>query len=371
MVVPRPTPAEIADRIYNSILRLTPITAGLDSSIIGVIVKTTAAELDLLWAQVEEIGKQTQLTTATGPGLDRWGEMIGTPRKQAIRATSLGSSRSVRFTNNGAGAVTIPQGTRVWKSSNPQLAFFTSEGLSLTAGQQSEVHVSAADFGEIFNVGIGELTRHNVPNVSVNVTNILPISNGSLTESDAAYRSRLLQEYRRRVVFNRDTAAGMLLSVPGVQDVLIREKTRGPGTYDAIIVPYLYSETNNVVSSCQVMLDEYSPVGVSAIAKPPVIRNLDIVVKLKFKVDTETTKESARQIIRDQIQSLISTLPIEDGSQNGTLFLSQIKGIALSADRSIIDAVVEIGLDGSAFRSEGELRLDLGERLVVRGLTVN
>lgn len=370
MAIPRPSYKELVDRIYTSITRQTTISQPLESSVVGLIVKVCAAELDIAWAQLEDIARQASLTTATGAGLDNWGQIIGVPRKLATKASTLGYTRSLRFINNGAGAVSISSNTRVWKSSNPQVAFFTSEGISLNPGQQGEVHVIAADNGEIFNAATGEIDKHNIPNVNIVVTNILPITNGSQRESDSSYRERLLQEYRRRVVFNKDTAAAMLRGVPGVQDVLIDERVRGPGSYDAIIVPYSVTEISSVISNCQTLLAEYSPVGLSALAKGPVYKNLDIVVKIRFAQNTEDSNEAVRQRIRDQIQSLVSVLPIEDGTQRGTLFLPQIKGIALSGGPSVLDANVQIGLDGTPVSTEGELRLSKGERFVVRGLSV-
>jgi uncharacterized phage protein gp47/JayE len=86
MPVPRPSQNEILQRIYNRILNETSITASLDSSVIGVLLKIIAAEMNLVWSYVEELYKQGNLNTATGPALVY-------PRVEEFLATFLGTPR--------------------------------------------------------------------------------------------------------------------------------------------------------------------------------------------------------------------------------------------------------------------------------------
>lgn len=250
MAVPRPSQGEILQRIYNRITLETPISANLDSSAIGVILKIIAAEMDLVWSYISDLYNQSNLSTATGPALDNFGLLLGVPRKSAQNASTLGATPSVQFTNLGVGSADIPGGTRVFKDSDPSVAFFTVGGVTLTGGQISTVHVQAAQPGSMYNVGIGELNRSSAPNVTVAVTNILPIQNGSFDESDGSYRQRLLQEYTRRDVLNPTNCDAMLRQVPGVQDVYILDFQRGAGTFDVVIIPYNSSAISQVVSEC-------------------------------------------------------------------------------------------------------------------------
>jgi uncharacterized phage protein gp47/JayE len=370
MAIPRPTESEILQRIYNRILNDTPITANLDSSVIGVLLKIIAAEMNLVWNYIEELYSQTNLSTATGQALDNFGLLLGVPRKQAVNASTLGSSRAVRFTNLSAGAVTIPTGTRVFKELDPQVAYYTIEGATILPGQALEMHVKAVFEGDSYNVGIGELNRHSVPNVNVSVTNILPIQSGSLEESDAAYRERLLQEMIRRDVLNPSNCDAMLRAVPGVKDVYIIDFKRGSGTFDAIIIPYNESAVSSVVDSCQNILNEFVPIGISALARPPQFRQLDVSVNLRFDPRRMDRKESIRESIRAQIIARVDNLPVENGTGNGTFYTNQIRASSLLSGTEVLDAVVSLGLDGSPIAPEGEIRLGIGERLVLRSLSV-
>ena len=370
MPVPRPTESEILQRIYNRILNDTPITANLDSSIIGVLLKIIAAEMNLVWNYIEDLHSQSNLSTASGQSLYNFGLLLGVPRKRATNASTLGSSRSVRFTNLSAGTVTIPTGTRVFKESDPQIAYYTIEGTTLLAGQSAELHVKAVFEGDSYNVGIGELNRHSIPNVNVAVINILPIQTGNLEESDAAYRERLLQEMTRRDVLNPSNCDAMLRAVPGVKDVYIIDFKRGSGTFDAIIIPFNESAVSSVVDSCQNLLNEFVPIGISAIARPPQFRQLDVTVNLRFNPKRMDRKEAIRESIRAQIIARVDNLPVENGTGNGTFFTNQIRAAALLSGTEVLDAVVTLGLDGSPLAPEGEIRLGIGERLVLRSLSV-
>ena len=81
--------------------------------------------------------------------------------------------------------------------------------------------------------------------------------------------------------------------------------------------------------------------------------------------------ETIRQSIRAQIISRIDNLPVEDGSGVGTFYTSQIRALAIMTDPSVLDAVVSIGLDGSPIAPNGTITLGIGQRLVLRSLTVN
>ena len=369
MAIARPSQTQILNRIYNKILNQTPITANLQSSVIGVILNIIAAEMDDVWAYVEDRDQQNNLSTATGADLDNWGYLIGVPRIQPSQASTVGYTPSVQFTNLGALSITIPAGTRVYMSSNVQVAFFTTVGLTLGPGQQGTASVTAANTGENYNVGIGDLNSSNLPSASVSVTNLLPIGGGTSLESDDSYRYRILQDLRRRNVLNLDNLGALLKSVPGVQDVYILNKYRGAGTFDAIIIPYNQNNVSAIISNCQSLIAEFVPVGISSLVRPPNYRQLDIQINLTFVPNT-TNQETIRQSVRDQLQARINNLPIEDGTGLGSFNTGTIQSVALNVDPNVVDAVTVLGLDGSPISSSGMLTLNVGDRIVIRTLAV-
>jgi len=365
-----PSLTDITNRVYNKLIAETGITANLDSSNIGVLIKVITAEVYNIWQELDRASSQSDITTATGTSLDKIGYDFGVPRKQSSPASTSGLTRSVRFTNLGSLSVTLPSGVRVYKSSTPQLAFFTTEGATIAAGISTDVHVTASDSGEIFNVGIGELNSHNMPNTSLSVTNILPISNGSSVESDASYRQRILQDFRRRDSLNVSNLDSLLRSVPGVKDVFILEMYRGAGTFDAIIIPYNQSSAAQVVAECRTLLGQAVPVGISGLVRSPRYRQLDVQITLRLAPDSAGRADLIRAQIRAQIQATIDNLPVEDGSGVGSFNSSHIGAIADQADNAILDVVTSLGLDGSPLFSSGVITLSPGERLVLRALSV-
>lgn len=372
MPLARPSRKEIEDRIYARIINETPLTANKDSSIIGQIIKINAAEYDALWSALEDLERRSKPTTAIGGELDSWGNLLGVPRRVAKQAGTTGFSRAVRLSNNSGGSVVVPSGTRIFKESDPRIAFFTTEAVSVAGGGSTDVHVTAAEIGEIFNVSIGELNRHSMPDAALTVTNILPIQNGSFLESDGSYRDRIIQELRRRNVLNPETLVALLRSVPGVRDVFLLDLNRGDGTFDVVIVPYNETAASQVVSECQALITENAPVGINGQAISPRYRQLDIEVTLRFAPDVGDRRETIRESIRAQIAARIDNLPLEDGSGVGTFYTHHIRPIALGLDpTAVLDATVKLGLDGSPLLSEGEVVLSVGERLVLRSLSVS
>ena len=370
MAIPFPTQAELTERVFSKLKAETGIDVSLNDSYAGALAKITAAELFSLWQWAKERADAASLTTAAGADLDTHGILLGLLRKQSQLATTQGLTRAVRFTNNGVSTVTIPSGTRVYKELDPQVSFFTTEGVTIAAGQSNTAHVVAADTGEIYNVGIGDLNRHSYPNVSVSITNILPITNGSYQESDASYRERLLQGFRQRTVLNRENVIALVRQYQGVKDAFLLDMNRGTGTFDVVVIPWNFSDSSTVVAECNRLLIEHTPAGLSSRAIGPIYRQLDITINLRFAPTIGSRAEELRQSVRAQIKAIVDNLPVEDGSGNGTLYLGRIKAVAASIDPLVLEAMVAIGLDGSPLNQDGQLTLAIGERLIIRGLSI-
>ena len=369
MNIARPSKEEILNSLYSRIVSETSITASLNGTVIGTLLRLVAEELDGIWEYLEDLNNQSNLTTATGPSLDQIGLIVGVARKEESKSTTLGQTKSIRFTNLSGSSVSIPFSTRVWVSSNINNAFFTVEGASVGAGQSVDVHVSAAQTGPAYNVGAGEIDSHNVPNPNVRVSNILPITNGSLQESDDSYRERILQGFRRRNVLNTDNVIALVRGVVGVKDAVLLNLNRGGGTFDIIVTPYHQNQANDIVEKCQAVLDDAVNVGINAVVRVPTARNLDVKISLRFK-PTATNQENIRASVRTQISSLINALPIETGGGSSSLFISQLRTIAASSDSAVIDASITASLDGIQLSPDREVNVGVGEQIILRTLLV-
>lgn len=369
MALSRPTLQEITERIYIRILNETTLNVDLESSMLGVLVKIMAAEIDSQWAYIEDLTNQSSLTTASGNSLDDMGLMFGVPRKVDTKATTTGGVPSIRFTNLSGSPVNIPVGTRVSKDSDPSIAFFTIEGVTIAGGATADVHASAAQAGQVFNVGIGELNRHSAPTTAVTVTNVLPILNGSVRESDNSYRERILQELLRRNSLTVDNTIALLRSVDGVKDVLLLNRARGSGTFDAIIIPYHSSQGSSVVGECERLLNQVAAPWMDFEVKEPKLRQLDITLTVSF-LPSAANREADRQLIRSIINARIANLPIENGSGAGSLYLSQLRNVVAGVSTSIVDASITGSLDDTPLTNTGEIKIGLGERIELRSLVI-
>jgi len=369
MPTPRPTLQEIKERIYVRILNETSLTAGLESSAIGVLVNIMAAEIDSQWAYIDELTTQSSLTTATGGSLDDMGLMFGVPRKVESKATTTGGTPSIRFTNLGGTSLSIPVGTRVYKDSDPSIAFFTIEGATLAGGASVDVHATAAQPGQAFNVAIGDINRHSAPTTALSVTNILPIQNGAARESDTSYRERILQDLLRRNSLTVPNTTALLRTIDGVKDAMLINLARGTGTFDVIITPYHSSQTESVVEECRALLSDTTNAGIDFVVKAPKIRQLDLTLTLRFN-PSASNKELDRQLIRSIINARVGNLPVENGTGNGSLFLSQLRSVAAAASPAIIDAAIVGALDEIPLTIDGEVKIGLGDRIELRSLVI-
>lgn len=356
-------------RFYTALTSETGITASIDSPGVGTLVKVAAAEMDSVWAFLEELYNQSTPTTATGSYLDEMGLLIGVPRRQDTRATTTGQTPSIRFTNMGGTPANVPAGTRVYKAGDPAVAFFTIEGAAIGVGLSVDVHATAASAGQAYNVAIGELTKHSAPLPSVSVTNLLPIQNGSLRESDASYRERILQEMRRRHSLTPENAVALLRGVDGVRDVLMLNMARGRGTFDAVVLPYHRTQSADVVSECSRVMAQAAPIGIDYQIRAPRERQLDLAITLGF-VGGATTQEADRQMVRSLLSARVDALGVEDGTGVGSLYLSQLRATAVASGPSIYDAAISGSLDDVPLSTQGEVRVARGERIVLRSLAV-
>ena len=365
----RPTAEEITNRLFTKLKAQTGITANLEASAIGMLLKLAAAEIDSLWATLEEADKQANLTTASGSNLDNWGFWVGAPRKIAIPASTEGYARVVEFSNTGGSSVTIPTNTRVFNSTKPQIAFFTTEGGTVNAGNKIQLHVTAADTGEIYNVAVGDLNSHNLPAAGVTVKNLTPIQNGQSLESDDSYRERILQEFRRRNTLTVDGVNALARSVPGVKDVFVLNRKRNDGSYDVVVVPYIQSDPAAVVSEVRSLLESVNPVGISLEVYKPSYRYLDVNISLTFKPNFAGNRQAVRDDLKAQVVSRIDNLPLEDGSGAGTLYTLSIFDLSLPDD--VIQINVQAQLDGIPLTTNGQISLEIGERVYLRSISVN
>lgn len=365
-----PSYKDIENSFWLKVVEATDITGSIDDTVLGTLVKIFASETHKLALQLEELSLQMDVHTASGQGLDLWARNLGIRRKPAIRSTTIGSARSVRFTNLGGSQVIIPAQTRVWSKSNPQLAYYTTEALTLAAGEYETAHVLADEVGDSYNIPAGYIDSTNyAPNV-ITVTNLLPLGSGSYLESDDSLRERIIQALRHRAVFNKDVVVALLRQIPGIQDTIVLPMRRGYGTFDCIIVPHSVGDSENLRSIAQEMLDTYSFIGLSAKAISPVIRYVKFDVSLQFKPNTENQREGIRNQIKQILTSFIEQLPIEDGTGTATINFAEATSRIYAVSPSVLSTRLDCYLDGVRVGNQDSVQLNIGDKVFPSTITV-
>jgi len=368
MAISKPKLEERLSRAWDRVSQATGLTADHSSSIAYNIIAAFCAEIMDLWDELEVAESQSNLSTATGVNLDTIGEFFGVTRRSASSATTVGTTATAKFTNNGADPVTIPAETRVWPTNAIDRAFFTVGNIVIPAGQQGYTDLRAASTGTYFNVGANTLTNHSLGYSSVTVTNELPITNGRDTETDENFRVRIAREILRKEGANLTAVREALLEVPGVRDVVLLNLARGTGTLDALIYGYDRTVPDAVVAECQRVLDEEVAAGVSAIAKAPVTRSVDVTVRLRLR--PSATFAQVRAVVSEAIRGYIDNLPIEAGEGMGVLVFQELAARVQEASGDIIDSEVSLTVDNiPALRSNQTP--SIGERFVSRAINIS
>lgn len=150
---------------------------------IGAFIRIMASALSENWNALESNYYASYLDTAEGIELDRLGEFAGIPRKQA-------QTEKVTLTFTGSNAIVIPQGFLVQTAQG--IVYKTMESKTIENGT-ANVQAESLEVGTISRVTSGQLTQIVNPQVGIDsVTNLSPSSGGTLRESDADYRARIL-----------------------------------------------------------------------------------------------------------------------------------------------------------------------------------
>lgn len=336
-----PTKEELVAQIQKALRERAGITNFSESSVAGTLANTLATFLSDIYGTLSDMEIQNNLSTAYGPYLDRIGELFGLARLQAKSATTVGSGRSVLFTNPTANVIAVPANTRIWSRSNYSLAFYTTATVTVPAADangvagRAYVDVAAAGTGDAFNVAPNTLTIHNAGSQFLQVSNVRAITNGASMESDDNYRYRIKNALLARQGDNETRLRLALLELPGVRDVVIRPLARGTGTVDAIIVPTDRYVSDALIDQAQIVAEEAVALGVSVQVKAPVEHPVD--VEIQIAVASGADKNVTKSLVSSQIRSYLDNLPIGDPDGQGDLIVTEIIVQAKTADANVKD----------------------------------
>jgi len=331
----------------------TGITYFSDGSIAKALVEATGLEISRLQDYVSQAFQNAFLSSAAGIYLDMWGETLGLPRLRNRRATAQVQDGAVRFyTNNGTlgsrlpnpanpGLGLISSGTIITNSSNT-VEFVVSEDVTFPVNAKSAfVSVFASDTGSEFNVGVNQLTVHNLSATEVKVTNDIAITTGRDVESDVEYRFRLSRAMTTRYGSNLAAIEVAAITNPSISRAEVLQFTRGAGTFDVLLIPQGNRVTNSAMENTRRAIEQVTAFGVSFNVKEPEYVPIKITAQLSFfPQTTEGEKAAARSQVQSSVLQYIASIPL-----GGELVINQIRASCLST-RSVKDVkIIELYID--------------------------
>jgi uncharacterized phage protein gp47/JayE len=355
-----PAYSELYDTFRTEMEQLG-FTHWAEGSRIGAIGRVLAAYMVDLWSTLSEVEAQGNPSTARGLYLDRLGEMFGVLRLPPQAASTVGKGPAVQFTNNGATTVTLPTGTRVWASAQPEIGFQTVQSLTLGAGQQGFVDLVAVGAGEAFNVGAGQLNSHNAGMGQSSVTNIRPVGGGTFTESDAAYRFRIKEALAAKHGATEGALRQACLSLPGVRDALVSSGGRGAGTLDVMLVPIDRYASDELLSAAAQAVGDTVAAGISWRVMTPRNRRIDVRVQLRLTPGVTLADQQAP--VEAAIRGYIDNLRVNDGFGGSDLIYNELVSRVQDASTGILDSVLDLTVD-SVPSLQTNVATRRGERLI-------
>ena len=273
------------------------------------------AQLSLFWQSLSEADGQRFLHSATGESLTNLGMMFGLSRKTFQPAHTFNQVAGFKFLVpggqtfseiGGPGTATITAGTLVWASRDPRKIYRTTSDAVFTATtREVSVPILAEGSGVTYNVGPGQIDKHDAINLAafIECTNLHPIDSGTDLEDDEAFRYRLSQQIYR---LQGPSAVGIqaaAMNVPGVRDVIPWEYSRGTGTVNLTVLTYLPQTSTEVIARVQEEVEKVRPMGISVQIGGPVERAVNISIQI-MPILSELIRTDVRQAVSTYLNLL-------------------------------------------------------------------
>jgi uncharacterized phage protein gp47/JayE len=266
-----------------------------------------------------------------------WGDTLGIPRITDRRATAQVQDGAVRFyvsggtlgsrlphpTNSGLGL--IPARTLIYNAAGT-VEFVVTEDVTFPINSKNVfVPVSASGTGSGYNVGINQLTTHNLSSTEIKVTNDIAIATGKDIESDDEYRYRLTRAMTSRYGSNLAAIEVASIVSPGISRAEIVQYARGAGTFDVLLIPQGNKVTTTAKEQTRRAIEQVSAYGISFAIREPEYVPIKITVQLVYNSGTtEAEKVNIRDRVQSSILSYIGSIPL-----GGELIINQIRAAAL------------------------------------------
>lgn len=314
MAFPRPSLTDLITRVLADLSSRVIGVSGavLRRSVLGAIGRALAGASHELHGRLDFIAKQIIITTAEVDYLERWASVWGVQRKPAEFA-----SGSVTFTG-GSGAE-IAAGTIVQRQDGAQFA--TVAAVTLVAGTAT-ASVLAVLAGAAGNTAAAVTMTLQQPIQAVQSSAVVAaggITNGSNTESDDAFRARLLARIQSPPHGGAEADYEQwALEVPGVTRAWVYPMEMGAGT---VTVRFVRDDDSSIipdsteVSAVYAYIEERRPVTAELFVVAPVASPLNMTIQLR------PNNPSVQAAVTAELTDLIR----REAEPGGTTLISQLR----------------------------------------------
>lgn len=271
-----------AEEIYADLVSIFTQRTGfsMDSaSDLSVRLYAAAAEIESLYVYSDWVLRQCFPQTATGEQLDCHGALRGLSRKQSSQAVG-----TLRFsiTEARADAVAIAAGTVC--STTGLVRFVTTQAASIPAGSLSvDVSAQAETAGAAGNAAANTVTVMVSAPAGVSAcTNPAAFSGGTDTESDEAFRARVIASFVR--LPNGANAAFYelrALANDGVASAQVIPRVNGIGTVGVVIASHAGVPDQALIAAVQADLDAVREIAVDVTVSAPTAAQVDVTAAIK------------------------------------------------------------------------------------------
>jgi uncharacterized phage protein gp47/JayE len=311
-------------------------------SVVYDLLAPAAVELELAYAEMDNVLDFGFIDTTYGEYLDRRVAEQGLTRKEALKATGY-------VTFNGLVDAEVPEGTQLANSDEIPVYFVTTESVVLTNGT-GKVAVEAVEGGSEGNIAANQISvvEGDLQGI-VSVTNEEPFTGGLAEETDEELIERFFDRVRRPITSgNKYQYEEWAESINGISSATCYPTWNGPGTVKVVVV-----NTENRSPSAAVIqqvidyIEEQRPVGaqVTVMGVEEVSIDVSAVLTLADGTDIETVREDINTRLVEYFKNSAFTERIVRYTQIGNAILDAI-GVIDYSDLRINGLVSNIQMNG-------------------------
>lgn len=292
------------------------VNSGLDSvvqtgAVSNVLTSTILGRLAELSEQSRQVYANSFPQTASGIWLDLIGEKYGLTRGGPIAAVVFAEDRNLRIKARRGSlreriGTTIAAGTTITNSDRD--ITYVLPATEVPAGVTEMFLTAFCDtVGTTGNINRGELSLTSLNASDIEVTNLLPVINGSDGESDNLFRSRILNVSRGA----GNTTASEILStvgaIPGVVQVFMLDNVFGVN-HPALVVSGTGRIGQGLINQAQAIANSLLPFGTRVQVIGP--RYIEVELSAMVKARQGVSKEALQNSITSQLRAFIDSTPV-------------------------------------------------------------